>query len=126
MKQTVAQVWKPGYQELTKRFDLSAVISPRTLIAERILKFVRSGGNSRITSIEQGRAEIIELDLAATSPLVGKPLKDVTFPRGALVGAVVRGEAAFVPRGLDVLETGDSVIVFALTQARRNVEALAG
>ncbi|MCB9833274.1 MAG: Trk system potassium transporter TrkA [Planctomycetes bacterium] len=124
--QTVAQVWKPGYQELTKRFNLSAVISPRTLIAERILRFVRAGGNSRVTSIEQGRAEIIELDLNEGSPLVKKPLKDVTFPRGALVGAVIRGEDAFVPRGLDVLEPGDTVIVFALTQARRSVEALSG
>ncbi len=121
---TMAIVSKSDYQDLYKRLNVNAIISPRTLVAERILRFVRSGGDSRITSIEHGRAEIIELALDDHSPLVGQALKDIDFPRGALVGAVVRGEGVFVPRGGDILEAHDMLIVFALTQARKNVEAL--
>ncbi|MFT7618115.1 MAG: trk system potassium uptake protein TrkA [Planctomycetota bacterium] len=121
---TMAIVSKPDYQDLYKRLNVNAIVSPRTLVAERILRFVRSGGDSRITSIEHGRAEVIELGLGENSKLIGKALKDIDFPRGALVGAIVREEGVFVPRGNDVIEADDMLIVFALTQARKNVEAL--
>ncbi len=121
---TIAIVSKPDYQDLYKRLNVNAIISPRTLVAERILRFVRSGGDARITSIEHGRAEVIELGIGDRSPLIGKALKDIDFPRGSLVGAIVRGEGVFVPRGGDILEADDMLIVFALTQARKNVEAL--
>ena len=104
----------------------NGIIAPRILIAERILRFVRAGGHSRITPIEHGRAEVIELDVAAESPIVGRPLAEVAFPRGAIIGAVIRQENIFIPGGADVIEPDDILIVFALTQARRQVEALVG
>ena len=123
-RMTAAMVSKADYQDLYKQLEINAVISPRTLVAERILRFVRSGCRARITSIEHGRAEVLEMEVEETSPIAGQRLRDVTFPRGALVGAVIRGEKNFVPGGSDVLEVGDIVIVFALSQARIDVEKL--
>ena len=42
--------------------------------------------------------------------------------RGALIGAVVRDGEAIFPRGDDVLEAGDRVIVFTEAQRVPNVE----
>lgn len=124
--QTAALVQKHDYQDLYKQLNVNAIISPRTLVAERILRFVRSGARSRVTSIEQGRAEVIELDVPPGSPIAGRALKDVAFPRGSLVGAVIRDEDVFIPRGTDEILADDVLIVFALTQARKSVEALVG
>ncbi|MEE9392388.1 MAG: Trk system potassium transporter TrkA [Planctomycetota bacterium] len=124
-QQAIALVKRNDYRDLHTKLNIDGLISPRHLIAQRILRYVSTGGTRRITPIEKGRAEIIELDLTPESPLIGIPLKEVDFPRGAIVGAVVRKETAFVPRGEDALEEGDLVIVFALTQARKSVEALA-
>lgn len=124
-KQTIALAAKRDYGELHKVLGIDGVVSPRLLIAERIVRYVSTGAQARITPIEKGRAEVLELDLGPGSPLAGEMLRHVDFPRNALVGAVVRKEEMFIPRGEDVLEVGDTVIIFALTQARRAVEALA-
>ena len=124
--QTIALVSKSDYQDLYKRLNVNSIISPRILVAEKILRFVRSGGRAHITSIEHGRAEVIELEIAESSSIVGKALMEIEFPRGALVGAVIREDQVFIPRGTDVLESGDMLVVFALTQARKSVETLVG
>jgi trk system potassium uptake protein TrkA len=46
---------------------------------------------------------------------VGRPLRSVGFPRGAIVGAIVKPDGrVLVPRGDDVAEADDRIIVFAL------------
>lgn len=124
-KRAIALVNRHDYRDMDSRLNLDGVIAPRQLIARRIVRYVSSGGHENITPIEKGRAEIIEFDLTESSPILGIPLREIDFPRGAIVGAVVRREDAFIPRGDDIFEKGDSLIVFALTQARKSVEALA-
>jgi len=124
VEETVALVWKRDYKDLYSKLGVASVISPRKLVAEHILRFVASGGSTRVTPIEEGRAEVLELDIPEKSPLMGVELKDIKFPRGALVGAIVRGEEVIVPTGTDTIMKDDMLVVFALTQARRAVEAL--
>jgi len=42
--------------------------------------------------LEGDRAEVLELTVSERSPLVGVPLKDAALPKGAIVGAIVRGK----------------------------------
>ena len=74
-----------------------------------------------IALLEEGQAEIMEVVLGAEAQIAGKPLKEAKLPKGSLVGAAMRGREVFVPSGDTVLEPGDTVIFFALTQS---VEAL--
>ena len=57
-----------------------------------------------------------------TSDLVNRPLKDIQFPRGAIVGAVVRDRDIIIPTGATVILPGDRVIIFSLTSAIAEVE----
>lgn len=76
----------------------------------------------RVTSFGAGDAEAIEFEALPTSDVVGKPLRDVKFPKGAIIGAVVRTDEVIIPRGDDVINVGDHVIVFTLGKAIRKVE----
>lgn len=122
--QTIALVSRADYQGLSQGLAIDAVISPRTLIAERIVRFVRSGCRSRITSIEKGAAEILELDVNEGSSLAGRKVMSLGFPKGALIGAVIRGEEMLVPGGADEIHPGDVLIVFALKECAQEVEDL--
>ena len=67
-------------------------------------------------------AEAIEIIGLETSDLVNKPLRDIKFPKGAIIGAVVRNTDIIIPTGDTVILPGDSVIIFSLTSAIPSVE----
>jgi trk system potassium uptake protein TrkA len=66
--------------------------------------------------LDGNRYEVLDIVTKPESEYVGKRFRDMPI-RGALIGAVVRDGEAVFPRGDDVLEAGDRVIVF--TESRR-------
>ena len=59
-----------------------------------------------------------------TTSLVGKPLKETELPDNVLVGAVVREGEVIVPRSDTVIQVKDRVVLFAATEAVRDVEKM--
>jgi trk system potassium uptake protein TrkA len=109
---------------MVQRLGINTTISPRLVVADRILQFVRSGRVLAVTTFRDEEAEAIELLAMPDSKYVGKPLKHASFPHGAVVGALVResGEV-IVPRGETVVKSGDRLIVFALERVIPALEA---
>ncbi len=60
--------------------------------------------------------EVLEIEVGATSGVVGRPLAEVPPPLGARVAVVLRGEAVIVPVGSTRLAPGDRVVVFGASQ----------
>lgn len=110
------------YGDLVSNLGVDALVSPRAAAVGSILHFIRRGRVLRVTSIGAGEAEAIEFEALPTSEVVGRPLRDIRFPAGAIIGAVVRADEVIIPRGNDVIQQGDRVIVFALEKAIRKVE----
>ncbi len=126
-KRTVALVQKPDYVSLYQRLGIDVAVSPRLLCANRILAFVRSRSISTIATIEEGKAEVLEIELQPGSKLVGKLLKDARFPRGCVVAAVTREDGSVViPRGEDELRALDQMVIFVLDKVIDEVLELAG
>ena len=67
-------------------------------------------------------AEAIEIVALETSDLVNKPLRDIKFPKGAIIGAVVKDNDIIIPTGDTTILPGDRVIIFSLTSAIPSVE----
>ncbi len=112
---TVALVHKPDYVHLYEQLGVSVAISPRLLCANSILSLVRSGSVLTIAVIEEGQAEAIELEVPSGSKLVGRKMSEAGFPRGCVVGAIVREDGAIViPRGDTQIEALDNLVVFVL------------
>jgi trk system potassium uptake protein TrkA len=123
----VALVHKPDYVSLYQRLGIDVAVSPRLLCANRILAFVRSRSISTVATIEEGKAEVLELELPSGSDLVGKSLKDAGFPRGCVVAAITREDGTvLIPRGDDELHAHDQMVVFVLGAMVDKVLALAG
>lgn len=127
VKRTVALVHKPDYVSLYQQLGIDVAVSPRLLCANRILAFVRSRSISTIASIEEGQAEVLELEISPGSKLVGKAMKNAGFPRGTVVAAVTRDDGSvLIPRGDDELKANDQVVLFVLNKVVDEVLALAG
>jgi len=51
-------------------------------------------------------------------------LKNIKFPKNALIGGVIRGNISFIAKGSTTFLPNDKVIVFALPEAIKKVNAL--
>jgi len=127
VKRTVALVQKPDYVWLYQQLGIDVAVSPRLLCANRILAFVRSRSISTIATIEEGQAEVLELEVQPGSSLVGKQLKAAGFPRGCVVAAISREDGqVLIPRGDTELAAHDQLVIFVLNAVVDSVLALAG
>jgi trk system potassium uptake protein TrkA len=123
-KRVMTLVNNAGYGPLMRSLGVDAVVNPRAITVSRILRQVRRGKIRGVHSVRGGMAEVLEAEALETSPLVGKPLRDVKLPDGIIIGAVVRQRSVIIPRGDTVIEAKDRVVVFATKDAVRRVEKL--
>lgn len=113
-QKTFARVGRPEYITLMEQVGVDVVFSPRLLTAGTILRQVRRGDIISVALFEGAKAEAIELDISPACRLAEKRLRDVKFPRPALVGAIVRNGNTLVPNGDSIVKAGDRIILFTL------------
>lgn len=105
-------------------FDLppvDAVVCPMVLSVGAILRSVRAGRVISLFKLAGNRGEAIEIEAQEGAPSVGRPLREVQFPSGAVVAAVHAGGGVQVASGETVIQPGDHVIVVTLLDAVHEV-----
>lgn len=123
-KRSIALVDKPEYLSMVSTIGIDVAVSPRLATVSDILQFVRKGKILSVKALMEERIEAIETLAMETSDIVDTPLKDVKFPKGALVGAIVRDDELILPTGDTVIRPKDRLVVFALRKAIANIEKL--
>lgn len=124
VKKTVAQVRRTEVLPMMEQVGIDVVLSPQLLTAGTVLKFIRRGDIISVTVLGQNRAEMIELVAQPGSKIVNKPLKDIRFPPGVIVGAIERDNEVIIPRGGDVIKAKDHIMVFCMPHTVRKIEQL--
>ncbi len=120
----VALVKRTDYIPVLKEIGLDAAVNPRLTAAGAILRFVRRGHILQVATFKDIDAEVLELAASERSRVVGKPLKNIKFPRDAIIGGYSRDGQFGIPHGETVLEPHDRVIVFAQPSAIVKVEKM--
>jgi trk system potassium uptake protein TrkA len=114
----------PVFERISEPLGINALINPRATTVSSILRHVRRGKVRAVYSVGGGDAEVIEAQVMATSPIAGKRLRDIAFPNGSIVGAIESGGEVRMPTGDSEMKVGDSLVVFAIRDAVRDVEQL--
>jgi trk system potassium uptake protein TrkA len=123
-KKVVALIKRPSLIQLLPHLGIDAAVSPRISTAGVILKYVRRGRILSVFEVPESDAETLEFVVPPGSQVVGRPIRELGLPAGAIVGAVVhRGEIA-IPKGDTVLHPEDQVVVFTLPGAIQALERL--
>ncbi len=120
----VALINRLSYLSMVQRLGINTSVSLRLSTVDAVLQFVRKGRVLSVTTFREEEAEAIELIATEGSPYVGKQLRDIALPRGAIVGAIARtnGEV-IVPRGDVSIRPGDRVIFFTLESVVPELES---
>lgn len=124
-KKVIALINRLNYLPMVQRLGINTTVSPRLTAVDRILRFVRKGRVISVTSFREEEAESIELIAAPHSRVVGKYLMDLKLPKESIIGAISRPDGeVIVPRGKDIIQPGDRVIVFALERTVSKLESV--
>ena len=123
-KKTITRINKLSYIPLVSAIGIDTVVSTRLSAVRAILQYIRRGRIISVAPLKGEHAEAIEAEALETSEIVNVPLSQVKFPKGALVGAIVRGEEIIIPRGDSIIKPKDRLIILALQKVVPKLEKL--
>ena len=112
------------YPALARSLGVDAYVNPRAVTISKVLQHVRRGRIRGVHSVDGGAGEIIEAEALETSPLVGKPLRELELPGGVRIGAIARDGEVIIPRGDTRIAANDRVVIFALADRVKQVEQM--
>ncbi len=121
---SVALIDKPEYLSMVSTIGVDVAVSPRLASVSDILQFIRKGKVLAVKTLMEERVEAMETVAMETSDIVGIPIKNIKFPMGAIIGAVVKGEEVILPTGETTIDAGDKVVIFTLPKTIPQVEKL--
>jgi len=123
-KRVVAKVSRPSYAPLVERLGVDAAISPRLITIGEIMRFIRGGRLLSLVLLLNEQAEVLEVIVHPGSKIVGRTLSSSGLPKGVIIGAISRVDRIIIPKGSEIIQADDRLVVFALGHAVHTVEAL--
>lgn len=105
-------------------WGVDVAVSTPHLLTALIEEAVSVGTLVRLMSLPGGRAQLVEVTLADGTPVAGKDLAAIPFPRNSTVVAVVRAGSVVVPRGDTTLLVGDEVLMLVNEESEADVRTL--
>lgn len=114
-KRVMALVNRPAFVDHLEHRDINVIISPRVATIGSVLAHIRRGDVVAVHSLRRGRAEAIEAIAhgdANSSKVIGKGVREIPFPPGTGVGAIVRNSQVIIPNVDTRIEPEDHVIIF--------------
>jgi len=121
---SLAVVERAQYVALAEAIGLDVVVSPLSLAAGRVVRLVRSPAAVALSFLAGSRVEAIEFAVGENARIANRRCEEVEMPRGAVIGAIVRGAQAVIPQSDTVVQAGDHVVVVSLPSAVPDVERL--
>ncbi|MEK6766274.1 MAG: Trk system potassium transporter TrkA [Planctomycetota bacterium] len=123
-KKTIVLTNDTALAHIINQVDVDVVVNPRLVTASAILQHIRRGQILSIAKLGDSEVEAIELIAEDGSEIVKKPLRKIRFPKKSILGAVVRNNTMLLPKGIDAIHPGESVVVFTLPDDIERVQAL--
>lgn len=124
VRRIITRVSKAANLRLFERVGVDVAISARGAAVASVLHQIEGGTSSLLAVLEQGEGRILEITVPADYPR--RALRDLEPPRESIIGAILRNGGAIVPRGSDVIEPGDRLLVFSTRAAAGRVRDFFG
>jgi trk system potassium uptake protein TrkA len=109
------QLWRAG------RLDVDFAVSSELETAHAVSRSIGMPAARQTDVFARGQVQIVEFDVpeGADPTVVGRSLREARLPDDSRVLGVIRGESVTLPRGGEVIEEGDRIVVIGSPQAAR-------
>ena len=113
----VMKVDRPAFRDIIDQLKLESVVYPDQMTSDFIIQYLRSMQNTTGNNVEtlyhmfDGRAEALEFLVRTPSPVTGIRLRDLKLKKDTLIGCINRHGRVIVPKGNDMIQIGDTVVI---------------
>ncbi|MGL5913763.1 MAG: Trk system potassium transporter TrkA, partial [Bacteroidales bacterium] len=113
VQRTIAEVENLDYIQLAESIGIDTIINKKLITAGHIFKFT-SGDIHGVKHLTGSDAEVFEFVAKVGCKASKMAIKDLEFPKNAIIGGIVRGGKGIIATGLTEVQEHDLVVVFAL------------
>lgn len=122
VKKTIASVENTEYLHLAESMGIDAIINKKLIAASYILRFTMTAEVPSFLCLTGSDAEVLEFLVKPDSKIIKYPLRDMGFPKDAVIGGVIRERSSFIATGDTQINVNDRVVVFALPSALQKID----
>ncbi|MCL2862674.1 MAG: Trk system potassium transporter TrkA [Methanimicrococcus sp.] len=123
-KKIIAKTTHPDYIPIFEMVGVDIALSTRNVTVNEVLRLTLSPSVKTLRSLPQAGSEVLEYLVTEKSEMLGKPLRDLQFPKDAIVGMITRGGEQIIPNGNLEIFPGDRVIVLSKPEAYGKLKKL--
>jgi len=117
VKKTIAEVENVEYISLAENSGIDTIINKKLSAASRIFRHTTNPNVTQVKCMTGTDAEVLEYRVPEGSKVVKGKLRDINFPKGAIVGGGTRDGVPFIATGDTIIQPNDKVVVFTLPYA---------
>jgi trk system potassium uptake protein TrkA len=116
----IARVNNPKHEALFRQLAIDETVSPTRAILGVIEHDIPIHDLLHLAELEGGELQIVEAQLDAESPVIGRELRELELPEGSHVAVLIRDDRAIALRPETRLLNGDKLL--AVTSAEGETE----
>ena len=122
VNKTISLVENIDYIHLSQDIGVDTMINKKLIAANFIFRYIRQGNVISLTSIHGVDAEILEFVVNVGSKITSDHISQLDFPKGAIIGGVVRKGVGQTAMGDFQLLPKDRVVVLCRPECIQKVE----
>ncbi|MEE4196923.1 MAG: Trk system potassium transporter TrkA [Bacteroidales bacterium] len=122
VKKTIAEVENIDYIDLAENMGIDTIINKKLITASRIFTFTMSAKVESMKCLTGSDAEVLEFVAKPDSKITRGRLRDIEFPKDAIVGGIIRKDKGIIAKGDTHIKAYDRVVVFALPSAVKKMD----
>ena len=113
----ITKINRMEYDDLCTRMDVESTVSPKDIVCNDIVGYVRAIENTSISSVQslhrlvQDKVEALEFIVTDRTRNLETPLKDLPIKPGILIACINRRGRIIIPGGNDFLRRDDTVMI---------------
>lgn len=113
----MSKVNRDEFIYMANKLGIDSIISPRRAVADVVVRYARALQNTIGSGVEtlyklmDGKAEALEFTASNDCKLLNIPIKDLHIKKNTLLAGIIRRRTPKIPSGIDMICSGDKVIV---------------
>jgi trk system potassium uptake protein TrkA len=124
VKKTIALVENMDYFQLSHSVGIHSLVNKKLIAANNIFRYIRKGDIVAMTKLNNMNAELLEFIVKEDSNICDKRIVDLDFPKGAIIGGVIRDQEGIIAMGDFLVKKGDRVVICCIPKSIKKVEKL--